>query len=400
MKILLVADGRSPITRNWVRALKAINFQVSLLSTFPCVPLPEADSTQVLSMPFSRLSGSQAGNGKGRSAGTFKRAILSPLRKILLVGRHWLGPVAMQGVRRRFLSALVREKPDIVQALRIPFEGMLAAVTPADIPLIVSIWGNDLTLHAAGSPGMAGATRQVLERADGLLADAHRDLRLAKQWGFSPRKPSLVVPGSGGIESVKFSTELPLSVILQGLLADKKILILNPRGMRVYVRNDTIFRAIPEVVKRIPQAHFVCVSMAGQPTAEKWVHRLGIGEHVTLLPFLSQEDLWALMQRAAISLSISTHDGTPNTLLEAMAAGSYPICGDIESIREWITDGRNGSLVNPGDFEGLAKAISEAIRDEGLRRRAAQANRHLVIQKAERDAVQRDLKKFFSQFTG
>jgi hypothetical protein len=41
-------------------------------------------------------------------------------------------------------------KPDIVHALRIPFEGMLATAAQLPIPLAVTIWGNDLTLHAAG----------------------------------------------------------------------------------------------------------------------------------------------------------------------------------------------------------------------------------------------------------
>ena len=71
---------------------------------------------------------------------------------------------------------------------------MLAAYTPPEIPLAVSTWGNDLTYHGRGSPLMRSFTIRTLRRADGLLADAQRDLRLGRQWGFDPEKPVLEVP--------------------------------------------------------------------------------------------------------------------------------------------------------------------------------------------------------------
>ena len=36
MKILLIADGRSPITRRWIESMRAANIEVYLASTYPC----------------------------------------------------------------------------------------------------------------------------------------------------------------------------------------------------------------------------------------------------------------------------------------------------------------------------------------------------------------------------
>jgi glycosyltransferase involved in cell wall biosynthesis len=36
---------------------------------------------------------------------------------------------------------------------------------------------------------------------------------------------------------------------------------------------------------------------------------------------------------------------------------AFPVCGDLESIREWIDDGVNGFLVDPTDAQALAGAI-------------------------------------------
>jgi glycosyltransferase involved in cell wall biosynthesis len=40
-----------------------------------------------------------------------------------------------------------------------------------------------------------------------------------------------------------------------------------------------------------------------------------------------------------------------------MACGCYPVVGDIESLREWITPGVNGSLIDPGDVKALRMAV-------------------------------------------
>jgi glycosyltransferase involved in cell wall biosynthesis len=77
------------------------------------------------------------------------------------------------------------------------------------------------------------------------------------------------------------------------------------------------------------------------------------------------------------------HDGPPNSLLEAMAVGCLPVCGHIESIREWITDGENGLLVDPADSSALAAAVLRGIEDEGLRRMAANRNLEIILARAE-----------------
>ncbi len=80
-----------------------------------------------------------------------------------------------------------------------------------------------------------------------------------------------------------------------------------------------------------------------------WVKTLGIEKSVELLAPRPHAEMAEVYRSAQIIVSPSTHDGTPNTLLEGMACGCFPIAGDLESIREWITDGVNGLLVDPGD---------------------------------------------------
>ena len=112
--------------------------------------------------------------------------IIRRFRSLFLSARYFLGPVTLPFYGRQLERVIDRVKPDLVHALRVPFEGMLAAYTPVSVPLVASIWGNDLTLHAPHSRAMGQFTRQTLQRADGLHTDAQRDLRLAYDVDFRP----------------------------------------------------------------------------------------------------------------------------------------------------------------------------------------------------------------------
>jgi glycosyltransferase involved in cell wall biosynthesis len=101
-----------------------------------------------------------------------------------------------------------------------------------------------------------------------------------------------------------------------------------------------------------------------------------------------------LFRRCQVAVSPSTHDGTPNTLLEAMACGCFPVAGDIESLREWIDPGENGLLVDPQNAHFLAEAILQALRDADLRLRAREHNTRLVAERAEYRQVMGEAEKF------
>jgi glycosyltransferase involved in cell wall biosynthesis len=99
---------------------------------------------------------------------------------------------------------------------------------------------------------------------------------------------------------------------------------------------------------------------------------------------VDQATLFDLMRTTAVSVSLSVYDGTPNTLLEAMHSGAFPVCGDLASIREWISYGKNGFLVDPANPQQVADHILAALLNEDLRREAAETNRQLVHCRADR----------------
>lgn len=389
MHILLVADGRSPITRNWIKVLQPLGYRIDLVSTYPSEPVEGAEIAAVLPVAFARFGGSQAGTNKPASE---KKNLISRFRPLLARLRHQLGPWTLILYRKKFQKIVESIKPDLVHAMRIPYEGMLASATPPSTPMVISTWGNDFTLHAPANALLSRLTRQTMQRADGILSDTRRDVSLAQQWGFDAGKPALVVVGNGGLDLEAMAR------VANRIKRAESAQIINPRGLRSYVRSDTFFKAIPLVLAKHPQVQFVCASMAGQKEALEWVEKLGIAGNVKLLPFLSQAELWEQFARSTISVSISEHDGTPNTMLEAMALGCLPVCGDLESIREWIEPEVNGYLVNPDSAEEIASAINAILDDPGKFKKWIENNHQIIIDRADRKKLQTELDSFYKKF--
>jgi glycosyltransferase involved in cell wall biosynthesis len=223
-------------------------------------------------------------------------------------------------------------------------------------------------------------------------------MRLAIQnWGLDSNKPTTVLPSSGGVRtSVFYSGPDPNSRVQMNIAPDAPV-VINPRGFRAYVRNEVFFQAIPLVLKQRPEAIFICTGMHANPIAEKWVSEFGIKDNVRLLPVASHDEMANLFRSAEVTVSPSQHDGTPNSLLEAMACGCFPVASNIESVREWITDGENGLLCDPTDKQSIARAILRAFEDSELRDKARTYNLSLVIEHAEYNSVMTKAEEFYHQ---
>jgi glycosyltransferase involved in cell wall biosynthesis len=389
MRLLFVVDGRSPIALDWIEHFVDRGEEVHMVSTFWNEQSSNFASLHFLPVAFSSLKTGRGGENGGKSSSGSSWSVPSIRFRTAL--RRWLAPLTLPKAALRLRQLVDEIKPDLVHAMRIPFEGMVAASALAQkrgCPLVVSVWGNDFTLHASSTPWMARFTRDTLSRADGLHTDCQRDAHLARVWGYSDGKQTLVVPGNGGVRTDLFYPPEESSL-------DRRLTVINPRGFRAYVRNDTFFRALPPVLKSWPQTKILCPGMAGERQAIRWVEQLDLGMNVELLPKLSRKAMADVFRLAGISISPTTHDGTPNTLLEAMACGCFPIAGNLESVREWITPDVNGQLFDPSNPQMLSQTILRAIDEPELILSAANRNQRIIGERAERSRIMNLAEEFY-----
>lgn len=388
MRLCYIVDARVPHARNWISYFCDVGgYDVHVISTYPCEPIePAPASMRVVPLDFSARVRSGGARQAQTSSGAFARLRGGRVWTSLAAVKDKMGPAAVW-MRQGQVSRLIeRIRPDLVHAMRIPFEGILAAqaLASSDIPLVLSVWGNDFTLFAEGSRVVGELTRRALARADALHPDCNKDLFLGREWGFDPERPAVVLPGNGGVYTDVFYPGPPDPALrLQWAIPNDAPVLINPRGLRPYVRTDTFFQAIPLILAERPDAVFLGGMMQGSAVAERWVKRLGIEKNVRLLPKVGQRQMADYFRLAEVSTSPAEHDGTPNSLLEAMACGVFPVAGNIASVREWIDDGVNGLLFDPASPQSLANAALRALKDEPLRAEAATRNPKLIEERVE-----------------
>ncbi len=74
-------------------------------------------------------------------------------------------------------------------------------------------------------------------------------------------------------------------------------------------------------------------------------------------------DMPAVYQEADICVLTSDFEGTPNVVLEAMAAGLPVVATNVGGVPEIVRDGETGFLLQPDDLEGQVGKLSELIRN-------------------------------------
>ena len=84
--------------------------------------------------------------------------------------------------------------------------------------------------------------------------------------------------------------------------------------------------------------------------------------------------------RSHVFVLPSYHEGTPRTVLEAMAMGRAIITTDAPGCRQTVRAGENGYLVPVQDPEALALAMARCLDDpQGLQAMGA-ASRRIVVE--------------------
>ncbi len=95
--------------------------------------------------------------------------------------------------------------------------------------------------------------------------------------------------------------------------------------------------------------------------------RLGLGDTVDFLGFVSEEEKLELLRRSWLHVLTSPKEGWGITNVEAAACGTPTVASDSPGLRDSVRDGETGILVPHGDVPALAEALSRLLRDDELR---------------------------------
>ena len=214
--------------------------------------------------------------------------------------------------------------------------------------------------------------RFALKRTHRVFFQNPDDQALFRELGLlSHATPSSVVNGSG-VDVAEYSVaplpDRPCFLLIARLLGDK--------GVREYAQAAQIVKAVyPEVVFRLVGWIDDNPDAITQRELDQWVDS-------GFLEFLGRlGDVRPAISDCSVYVLPSYREGTPRTVLEAMAMGRAVITTDAPGCRETVVDGDNGFLVPVKDVDALAAAMMKMIDTPGLAASMGERSRRIAEEK-------------------
>lgn len=132
-------------------------------------------------------------------------------------------------------------------------------------------------------------------------------------------------------------------------------------------------------------------------TMRERAERLGLGESVAWHGWVSKPEVVALYQSADCFVNPSLYEGSPNTVLEAMACGLPVVASRVAGNDALVIDRQTGLLFTLDEPELLSAALISLIRDRGAARRMGAAGRARVVERFSWSSVAASFLRLFGE---
>lgn len=109
--------------------------------------------------------------------------------------------------------------------------------------------------------------------------------------------------------------------------------------------------------------------------------------------------LWSIMKSASVFVNISTYEGNPNTVLEAIACCCPVVVSDIPAHWEFLND-ESAWFVPTGSHDGIAAGIIAALTNKDEARRRVERARHAIAHWSPSEVAAEYLKLYENVLSG
>ncbi|MHC4704844.1 MAG: glycosyltransferase family 4 protein [Planctomycetota bacterium] len=285
----------------------------------------------------------------------------------------WKYPISMLRARRLITTV----KPDIVHAHYVTSCGLTAVVCGFH-PTILTAHGSDLTVGIK-SRVWRPLLRRIFEFAD-CVNTVSRDLQnMVESLGI----------GSDKIETLNLGIDTEKFALVERPPLDRT------RALKMV---HTIIDALILLEEKGIKFEMTFVgdgSLRGELTQR--VREVGLGDRVSFAGRIDNDKLPEVLGHNDVYLSASLWDGASLSLLEAMAAGLFPIVSDIKANSAWLEHDVGGLLHNVGEADDLAKCIVQFYEKPELAVEAAARNREKVVTSGDRNTNMKRLEGMYEK---
>ncbi len=223
----------------------------------------------------------------------------------------------------------------------------------------------------------------LMERASALIAVSLYTKKELMDFYEMPEEKIHVI--YNGVDVQKFRPQLDKVEVRHKLSLKEDARIILCVG-RLYHRKglSTLLRSIPKIVSNFNDVKFILAGK-GLGGEEKELldlaKSLKVKDFVTFTGYFPDDALPNLYAASDIFVLPALYENFPFAILEAQASGLPVISTRVGGIPEYVIEGKNGLLTDPGKHEQLADVVITLLRDTELATKLGESGRKQVEEK-------------------
>lgn len=164
--------------------------------------------------------------------------------------------------------------------------------------------------------------------------------------------------------------------------------------MTAVKRTDDVVRALRNLVDRGIGAHLLLVGDGpDREHLERYAHELGVIRRCLFVGY--QDDVGRFYEAIDVLLLPSANEGTPVSVIEALAARRPAVATRVGGTSDVLRDGVDGFLVEAGDADALGERLAELATDPARREQMGAEGRARVLERYAVDRLVDDVDRLY-----
>jgi glycosyltransferase involved in cell wall biosynthesis len=294
-----------------------------------------------------------------------------------------LSPVRDAVAAWRLARIIRHARPDVVHThtAKAGAVGRVGALLSGRRPVIVHTFHGHVLRGYFGQGGtlLFRAIETALARISDRLVAVSPEVRdeLIRLRVGPERKFSIIRLGIELEPRVRFDGD-PAEVRRRHGIAAEKFVVGWFGRMTAVKRTDDLLTALTGLRERGIDALLVLVGDGDdRPVLEQRAHDLGIAKSCVFLGY--QEDVAPWFAVCDAVLLTSANEGTPVTIIEALAAGRPVVATKVGGVPDVVDEGETGFLVRMADTHAMAERLEILARDPARRAEMGRLGRERVL---------------------
>jgi phosphatidylinositol alpha-1,6-mannosyltransferase len=289
----------------------------------------------------------------------------------------------------KILSLCFAEKTDMLFLGHFGSTHLFGAVLAKKIlriPYVILVHGSDLNAYLHGFTWIDRVfAKIVLKNARRIIVNSNRTKENVVRHKYPPDQVYVVNPGT---DIKKFIPRNDINIIKNRLYgSDRKILLSIGRLVK-RKGHDRIIKALPEVIKRVPNVLLIIVGKGSEEASLKTLARdMRLHNYVRFAGSVNEEQKISYYQSCDVFImpsfeirkaDMNDYEGFGIVYAEANACGKPVIGGRSGGVKEAVIDGVTGILVDPDNIHEISESIIRLLIDQRYAKKLGENGRRRV----------------------